>query len=258
MKYNSLKEYIQDIQDFTRSFNNGGYAFFRGVNKSIYDLTPSLFRKTLSRGYTLPTLENNLFFEFISKADNMILDKNDWHVLYQMQHYGMPTRLLDWTESLGAALFFAIEFSDEIEDPCIWVCDPFKLNKFGKKNGINVDGDNLYNPNFHFDKSYYESFVKLDAGKIQNIDIFDSPKALYPVKANDRIRAQKGVFTIHGKDILPLNKIVEDDKILKRFIINTEIIKEAKDYLETSGIDFFTIYPDFEGLAKHVNKYYFT
>jgi hypothetical protein len=36
-----------------------------------------------------------------------IEQNNDWHTLVNMQHYGIPTRLLDWTSVLGVAVFFA-------------------------------------------------------------------------------------------------------------------------------------------------------
>ena len=44
--------------------------------------------------------------------------------LYIMQHVGVQTRLLDWTEGLLQALFFALEN----EKPIVWMLDPQQLN----------------------------------------------------------------------------------------------------------------------------------
>ena len=50
----------------------------------------------------------------------------DWYFL--MQHYGAPTRLLDWTDLPLVSLYFAVTSGESNEDAAVWVLDPYWLN----------------------------------------------------------------------------------------------------------------------------------
>ena len=50
--------------------------------------------------------EQYLFESFQKFSDRIFKRRaSDWETLFEMQHYGVPTRLLDWTESFGVALW---------------------------------------------------------------------------------------------------------------------------------------------------------
>lgn len=242
---------IEEIRDFTKTFYHPGYAFYRGHSQFHYGLTPTLYRQKLIKHKDYDQLENNLFSEFTAYCYDLFETEKDWDILYLMQHNGIPTRLLDWTESLGAALFFALDSEKTPLNPSIWVLDPYTLNKITEKNKFTeYPNVAIYNPTVDFSFSYVEGFTNKTKSNLR----FDAPKALYPLKNNRRMHAQKGLFTIHGNNTSDLN--VQAPGCLKEFRIPPACIDTAIQFLEIAGIDHFTIYPDFEGLRKKLYKNY--
>jgi hypothetical protein len=254
-----FQEFQDEIQGFIKNFKRPYVPFYRGVNDGSYELVPSLFRNQdkWKEKFSITTLENNLYYDFCAYGDGILDSKEDWNILYKMQHHGIPTRILDWSESFGVALYFALLFSDKINNPAIWVLDPYQLNDLvSKKNGFTErDYSTLYNPNSDFKKSYFDYFIV--GYKKEKKNIFKTPQALYPIKSNSRIRAQWGVFTIHGKDDRCLNKQLKNDKILRKFTIPNEAIEEAHFFLKNASINHFSMMPDFSGLEKHLKEFYY-
>lgn len=79
-------------------------AWYRGHSSVHYKLLPTLLRHKLGLRH-----ERNLYAVFRKKGEPFLLKGiNSWSVLAIMQHHGVPTRLLDWTESIDVALFLQL------------------------------------------------------------------------------------------------------------------------------------------------------
>ena len=229
--------------------------WFRGVSHGSYELLPSLLRcippakRTHER---IRDLETNLFFEFLAKARTSAQALDHWDTLFLMQHYRAPTRLLDWSEVLSVALHFSIAYGDldKADCPRIYVMNPYRWNQklTGYKRELVWPKYFGYDPKEEYFYEYGELLLEEDG-----ID-WKEPVALYPPQRDARLSAQRGYFTIHGTDTRPLEEIAPS--LLRAIDIDVSAVDEIQEQLELSGINEFSLFPDLEGLARHLKKRY--
>jgi len=124
--------FMKDIRP-ARSAKGGDNTFgiwFRGQEKINYSLCPSILRR--------PGNESDSYIDEVSlcrhfqtmNPDASPRDATDFERMVIMQHYQTPTRLLDWTENLLVALYFAVRDPalDEKADAAVWVLNARRLN----------------------------------------------------------------------------------------------------------------------------------
>ena len=157
-----------------------------------------------------------------------------------MQHYFIPTRLLDCSENLGIALFFAISGHMEGNNIGLYLLDPIELNKYSSIGGI------LIVPEESMRISYMNNYIK----KVPYPPNF--PIAMRANCTNDRIMAQRGMFTIHGVDLMDLEKLCP--KAVKKIIIDNAAVPEIKEFWEIANINQFNVFPDLHGLSNHIRE----
>jgi hypothetical protein len=243
MTLDSFFEQIDNVlsQD---NFKECNYPVYRGHSKHTYELLPTLQRDFAKTSKEIWTLENNLYCDFRSLVGPKHSFDNSWQSLFTMRHEGIPTRLLDWTENIGTAIYFALD-STVIDKPHIWILNPFKLNlKSHKDSG-------LLNPEEDMD-DYSATYAQKCFD--DNIKISELPIAVYPNRSNDRIFAQRGLFTIHGTDSRRMEDLCMD--CIAKIDIPDNLIDKLKKVLKQFGINKYSIYPDLKGLSDYLKEYY--
>ena len=213
-------------------------AFFRGHENSSYQLTPSLLRKNISTN-----IEHNLYHECFVRANHLVnRNANSWERLAFMQHYGIPTRLLDWTESLAVALFFAV--NDNSSNPHLWIINAFHLNKDSTKNS------RIFVTGLDFIPEYYDSFVSIENRHVWK---YEKPIFLQIPWTMDRLKVQSGFFTFHSNE-KPLE--ITSQKYIRKVDIPINIIDNIFKFLSHAGITEYSVFPDFFGLARFIYRRY--
>ena len=135
-RLSSWEEFQTLASQFADTKSAMQYSYlFRGQTNSAWRLTPSLHR-ALKAGTSAPDaidIERRVQMEFFSQVhlhvDPALLNfgqKDLWERWALMQHYGAPTRLLDWTLSPYVGAYFAVEDGWD-SDGAIWVFHAYEL-----------------------------------------------------------------------------------------------------------------------------------
>jgi hypothetical protein len=226
---------------------------YRGVPDVESALLTSLDRLGGGTPHSKAELESHILRNFI-RYSRPFLGRdtaNDWEHLVSAQHHGAPTRLLDWTYSPLVAAFFATRPGKEC-DRVIWrfewqpVHEKFKLPP---RSLMPSELGEMFERGAHF--SPWELF---DARGDHTFAALIEPPSL-----DTRLVTQSAVFTLSSDKSAPLDQFLARHKLeqtLTKFVIAAKDVARLRDQLDLVGIDERRLFPDLDGVAAALRRYY--
>lgn len=136
VQVDSLSKFVEEVERLSADKT----LWYRGSHDTNHALIPSLYRHPGKLKIDeLLKLEADILARFMQRSipyQTRQLDEG-WESFFFMQHFGIPTRLLDWTESPFVGLYFALTsvtqtyglLRDNPASPTIWVLDPVAWNR---------------------------------------------------------------------------------------------------------------------------------
>lgn len=162
-----------------------------------------------------------------------------------MQHYGLPTRLLDWSESPLVALYFALSGDEDAKtDAAVWVLNPMKLNK--------KVGYGEYVPPISYDSLRGDLEGAFSDHDNDDYELQNRIIACHGVGCDLRMYVQQSDFTIHSttERLDQILKLDESCDYFYKICIPQKIRKKLLVQLDAMGFHESSIYPDMEHIAK--------
>jgi hypothetical protein len=226
---------------------------FRGQSDQSWPLRPSLARLAATAGFQEEDsrrLEMAALKEFQSQAHQFLpigalpRDRDDvlsWWVL--MQHYGAPTRLLDWTASPYVATYFAV-LAEPDKDGAVWLVQPRPVNDW-------------------MDQQFGENKLNADVQRQRAALLDPQPKAILtffqPSLETDRMSAQRTHFSVSGLTTADHGEIiagtVEPAQARNRFakiLIPAKLKLPFLRQLRELNVTARTLFPGIDGLGRSI------
>jgi hypothetical protein len=242
-----IKESVADLIDFLKVLNRikSQNPVYRGQSNIDWKLIPKISRKEYSLG-DLRLYEKKILYDFKKNSGLFKIDASFIEVMTLGQHYGLATRLIDWTTNPLVALWFATDVSQE-SDGAVY------LTSFIRDKDI--------------DDNELDLIMKPFDPFITNYEI---PFFYKPYHVDRRILNQSSIFSISitnhqfnyerdeegGDYILPLEEIPKFKNSLIKLLIKNENKHKIRNELDLFGINKYFIYNDLNSLSEIINSKY--
>lgn len=235
---NTVQKYIEELSALPLAQDST--YWFRGQANIDWKLLPKLLRQYPQHPEAI-RYEKKCIAKFRSQAVSLMnrVPNDDLEWFFAMQHYGVSTRLLDWTENALTALYFAVTCElPNISNGVVWVLNATELNRAANEQDVvHYSSDSLSNYN-------HESFAKHGLELIK-------PLAIHADRGNARMVAQQSTFTIFLQNYTSLEVALQPPNLVK---LEIESASKAaiKQQLAGLGIGEFQLFPELAVLGKNL------
>jgi hypothetical protein len=225
------------------------YPLWRGHANFEWKLQPEVFR----REYAEASLIRYFMVQAESRHPRCPAPTDRFAWLSLARHYGLPTRLMDWSNSPLVALYFAAH--DDTKDGCIWALDHGRMNlqmlqaqRFSAADDPEVN--QIVEVAFDVDTS---------ARVAKTATLAQKALAVGPREIDYRMLVQQGAFTIHA-DATDLADVKYDSMAKptpwrRAFRIPKADKPHLREMLTALGIRKSTLFPDLAALAEELKEY---
>lgn len=239
-----IEDFGSYVELVTRLNDEQNYRMWcRGQSNYSWGLVPSVQRqKNMGKHYE-QYITTNFMIQTMRLNPNAPQRYNRAAWLTLMQHYGLPTRLLDWSESPLVALYFALNSQEDV-DAAVWVMNPMKLNQKA--------GYGEYVPPINYD-SLKDDLEGAFSNKIdEDNQGQDRIVACHGVGNDLRMYVQQSDFTIHSSAEQLDQLLLSDESCdyVYKIRIPKQIRPKLLHQLDAMGFHESSIYPDMEHIAK--------
>ncbi len=251
IEVDGLQGLLTEVLRIANVQSTSSFLWYRGLDRKSYRLLPAIMREGKSSAEVFDR-ERRLLTRFRQRSLPYWpagYPQNDWEHLFAMQHHGVPTRLLDWTENLFVATHFALRSDIEganDDHPVVWCIDPVQWNRatpvlseYGASVQVLTTSDDDIEP------------YRPETSKRRN----KSPVAIFGTHNSQRIVAQRGTFMIWGEDPRALEDFADemDTAKLWQIAIRGDRKQLARD-LASLGFGETMVFPELASLALELSR----